>query len=161
MSDAASQPPPLTTNIFVGPADTPVIIDDGGSTRMKHLGGDLDGLMKDSPVHEVKRALVSIIVTQIPKGGATVETTYNLAQVGASFSIVSENSQLNGVVASNTKYVTLSFSDSATDVNSTRRGRRYVVPNAGRITSVMFAGTGSVTSDTTIFATYVRLVFST
>lgn len=133
-----------------------VIIDDGGSTRIKQLKGTASGHMDD--FLDKKKGhpdgdFSNIRVVALKADGSTLLTRNQPLLKSDSFKIVSMNKQnVEGEMENNGKTIHLSLTsdvpgvDPLVDSKQHQEQRRYVVSNAGPIQRVEFTvdGTGPI-----------------
>jgi hypothetical protein len=125
-----------------------VIIDDGGSTRIKQLTGTATGKMDD--FLDKKKGhpdgdFSNIRVVALRANGTTVFTRDQPLKKSDSFKIISANKQnVEGEMENNGKTIHLSLTSDSVGVEPLVEGkqhqlqRRYVVTNAGPIQKVEF-----------------------
>ena len=136
----------------------PVIVDCGGSTRLKRLlpagFGELNSLLDVDPavnpprsVHVLNRPFANVAVASVDQAGVATQNLNSPIAGNDNFTIVSENGQqvvmqINGARTS----LTITVQGQAgnpplVEAKHFNKKRRYVVINAGAITSI--AGTAN------------------
>jgi hypothetical protein len=135
----------------------PVIVDDGGSTRIKQIkGDDADGKLDDllSPAHgdDAKGSFSKMTIRFFSKNGAPGGPIDADLDSGDAISIVSANKQQVSLDVGNNGRVFISLKATVDGVEPLVHGkqngdqRRYVVSNAGSIEQVTIKKGGVTTS---------------
>jgi hypothetical protein len=155
---------------------SPVIFDDGGSTRLKHLinngPGAMNGLLDvDTTVNPAQSTdtiagpFTSVRVVTIDATGAATTPVNSALLSGDNFTITSDNGQtVTGVIdAQGRCVITIIGSNNnppLMEAKQFKKKRRYVVANAGPIVAIDGTANGAVFHFVANNAIYSTLVIS-